>query len=617
MDQSGKITVPTGAKIVNHVVDKGIKVTDIQVNLQSDWNIASIQEDFEGLPDNSKDIAMSLRGDELEPSGGIRITPDNWIIYANTDISLDMQVKLPRQTTEGKITLASAEFTFDWVDGSEGGGGNEGGGGDTDPPIGQTHTISIQQGENGKVSSTSSIETDESGKITSFPSTTPDPGYIFDHWEDTQGNIVTTDTIFTGDTTIKPVFIADTVTPSPANWFTTNGVDTITGLSDEYLGMIDAPTTLIIPEAIGGTTITKIGNSAFRGKNLLTKVIVPKSITTVDTDAFSGCSNAQIYFEHDNVNYIKGSLNGVKEIYIPSIMQGGLAGIAGGICSGATVYTGSDSEYKLLEGQDKVKDDIIYVSEYGYALDNSNYRYNSGDVSRPSVIKTIKTVEYPYSVNGVVTQYPYGIHFGNNDGSQLQEIILPSNINTVDRMTFYPISSLEIVTPLEDIKIADSGWLSDQFIIKHPDTTDDGYTDFYVTGRNKNMIGYTSGAGLKLDIPATFVGTDGVSYKVVEICNNAFAKKSNITSVIIPNTVTRIGRSSFAKCTGLTSVEIPSSVKVIDSAAFNFEIGTSSLTNINIPDTVETIGSDAFNQVPHITYNGTATGAPWGALSIN
>ena len=39
--------------------------------------------------------------------------------------------------------------------------------------------------------------------------------------------------------------------------------------------------------------------------------------------------------------------------------------------------------------------------------------------------------------------------------------------------------------------------------------------------------------------------------------------------------------------------------------------------DVIIPDTVTSIEDQAFQEVPHISYSGTASGAPWGALSIN
>ena len=101
---------------------------------------------------------------------------------------------------------------------------------------------------------------------------------------------------------------------------------------------------------------------------------------------------------------------------------------------------------------------------------------------------------------------------------------------------------------------------------------------------------------------------------VTSIGNDAFSYCSGQTSVTIPNSVTSIGSFAFYGCTGLTSVTIPNSVTSIGVYAFN---SCSNLTNLIIPNTVDTVGNYAFSGVRHIEYHGSATGAPWGAYSMN
>ena len=78
---------------------------------------------------------------------------------------------------------------------------------------------------------------------------------------------------------------------------------------------------------------------------------------------------------------------------------------------------------------------------------------------------------------------------------------------------------------------------------------------------------------------------------VTRIWNWAFSSCSGLTSITIPNSVTSIGGSAFEGCSGLTSITIPNSVSSIGGSAFS---GCSGLTSITIPNSVTTIGDYAF-----------------------
>ncbi len=71
-----------------------------------------------------------------------------------------------------------------------------------------------------------------------------------------------------------------------------------------------------------------------------------------------------------------------------------------------------------------------------------------------------------------------------------------------------------------------------------------------------------------------------------------------LTSVKIPNSVTRIGENAFCYCQSLTSVTIPNSVKSIGHKVFD---GCSSLTSITIPNSVKSIGEGAFSLCQSLT----------------
>ena len=52
------------------------------------------------------------------------------------------------------------------------------------------------------------------------------------------------------------------------------------------------------------------------------------------------------------------------------------------------------------------------------------------------------------------------------------------------------------------------------------------------------------------------------------ICEKAFYRRDNLTSINIPTSVTAIGHSAFCRCSSLTSITIPESVTTIGEKVF-------------------------------------------------
>ena len=109
------------------------------------------------------------------------------------------------------------------------------------------------------------------------------------------------------------------------------------------------------------------------------------------------------------------------------------------------------------------------------------------------------------------------------------------------------------------------------------------------------ITGYT-GRTYALVIPDTID-----DYTVESIGSGAFAKRSDITAVVIPDTVKKIESNAFGNCQNIRSVQLSSNLKQIDAHAF---YNCDKLTGIQIPKSLETT---ATAYIPSYAY-----GYVWG-----
>jgi len=85
-----------------------------------------------------------------------------------------------------------------------------------------------------------------------------------------------------------------------------------------------------------------------------------------------------------------------------------------------------------------------------------------------------------------------------------------------------------------------------------------------------------------------------------------FTNCSNLTEIILPNTVTGIGDTAFKGCSSLTNITIPNSVKNIGGSSFQ---DCTSLTSITIPGSVTTVWYNAFAGCTSLTSVTFGTGS--------
>ena len=172
------------------------------------------------------------------------------------------------------------------------------------------------------------------------------------------------------------------------------------------------------------------------------------------------------------------------------------------------------------------------------------YRFNSysSDVVIPSSI-TYNGVEY--SVTSIGSEA-----FRNN--SSLTSVTIPNSVTSIGGLAFYGGSNLSSITiPNSVTSIGESAFFNSGWYNSLPDGLI--YAGLVVYGyKGRRPI------GASVEIKE---GTKGIATHAFQYC-------SGLTSITIPNSITRIGEGAFEDCSGLTSITIPNSVTDVGFVAF-------------------------------------------------
>ena len=327
---------------------------------------------------------------------------------------------------------------------------------------------------------------------------------------------------------------------------------------------------LIIPREIKGYSVTSIDNDAFRGCTSLTSITIPNSVTSIGFSAFFGCSNLSKIVIPDSVTDI-----GYDAFDDTSWYNNQPNGV---IYAGQVVY-----KYK----GEMPENTAIILNEGTKIINGYVFRdcMNLTSITIPNSVTEIgistfencTNLEYmtmPNSVTSIGSSAFYGC-------SSLTSINIPGGVTRIWSDAFEGCSSLTSINISDGVTEIDSDAFkgcSSLTSITIPDSvTSIGYDAF------EDCSSLTS-----INIP------DGVT----ELYGSVFDHCSSLTSITIPDSVTSIGYDAFRCCSSLKNINIPNSVTSIGDSAF---YGCSSLTSINIPDGVTSIGNWTFEDCSSLT----------------
>ena len=339
-------------------------------------------------------------------------------------------------------------------------------------------------------------------------------------------------------------------------------------------GAIPTEGELIIPETLGGYSVSEIASYAFSMCTNMTSVSIPDSVTYIGDYAFSGCSGLTNVTIPDSVTKIGYSAfsgcSGLTSMTIgDSVTNIGWDAFFG--CSGLTSVTIPDSVTSIGSGPFSAclsLNDIIVAP--------GNLGYESVDGVLFNKDKT-RLIQFPggrggtYEIPDGVTNIGYSAFSGC---SGLTSVTIGDSVTSIGGSAFAYCSGLTSVTIPDGVTS----------IGEYAFSGCSGLTSMTI-GNSVTKIGYSAFSGCS--------GLTNVTIpdSVTSIGGEAFSGCSGLTSVTIGNSVTSIGSSAFYYCSGLTSVTIGDSVTSIGDYAFSYCRG---LTNVTIPNSVTSIGTGAF-----------------------
>jgi uncharacterized protein YjdB len=169
--------------------------------------------------------------------------------------------------------------------------------------------------------------------------------------------------------------------------------------------------------------------------------------------------------------------------------------------------------------------------------------------------------------------------------NSLSSITIPNSVKSIARAAFQGCNSLtSIIIPSSVTSIGDDAFICANLISIYVDNTNPNYLseDGVLYNKNKTVL---------LKYPPKKPGTSFSIPNTVTNIDYAFRDNTNLTSMVISNSITNIGSMTFSHCTSLTSITIPNSVTSIGYMAFYY---CTSLTSIIIPNSVTNIDYEAF-----------------------
>lgn len=363
-------------------------------------------------------------------------------------------------------------------------------------------------------------------------------------------------------------FSPTTETPEPT------AADAFAFSDGEITDYVGSDTNVVIPAAIGGVAVTKIGQAAFMSKNI-ENVVIPSTVTYVDDYAFDYCDSLDsLYFYGD----VPANLGDATYDMSTSVVI---------YCKGTYL---SDYEYKM--GDDFTVFGTISngLEDPAYVTVSHNWKYtDNGDDTHRAMCQDAGCTEVIAREAHTYTGgfCACGAKVNGSEAGMFNYKVLDENAKTA-AIIGYNKTGLggEITLP--------STYTKDGVTYTVTTVAADAFNG---GGNNSNTDAEALSKITKITVPASITNVEarGFNYvgrymtrawnleEIVFEAENvtfgtaALGSNPKLTSVTLPSGMTEITASMFAKDTALAALTIPATVTKVGKLAFE---GCTALRNV-------------------------------------
>lgn len=344
-----------------------------------------------------------------------------------------------------------------------------------------------------------------------------------------------------------------------------------------------------------------LSDNLFRNCRSISKVVLPKNLTWIGYGAFENCRNlTELHFFNHLRSIQKGAFSGCTQLTIYSPAGSYMEWYAKKNNIPVAAEQADDENcgainlFRILENDFIVVDGVL-----------REYVGQGGDVAIPNGVTVISAHVFQSNNNLTSVSLPDSavtIEESAFSGcKRLTSVSLPDSLNAIESHAFYDCESLismEIPEGIKRIgacafkgckKLADNSgfvivsrtmfdYFGDGGDIVVPEGVE-GLSDYAFERCNAHKMGYVKMKSIVLPESLKRIG------------ENVFSHCDSLVDIVIPDHVTELGANAFERCDRLSKVSLPKELVSMGKGAFRGCM----IEQISLPESMKTIGAGALS----------------------